>query len=164
MNKKDISNPKEERSNIVARFFSKHIKKIQDEFIEQTHSRLITFVLTSSVFGILGMIIFLSIDLPYSYRATNWDLAWVGFDCGLLAVIVVTLWALFHHKQLAIITSSVAGTILIIDSWFDVATSQGGRDFYVSLCTALFLELPFAFVLFSFSHRLLKQINNKEDK
>ena len=161
MSRKDNPNPQERKSNFLKRFFSKNLKKIQDEFIEEKHSRWMPFVLFSAVFGIVGMIIFLSLDLPYSYRATHWDLAWVGFDCALLGVIMVTLWALFHHKQLAIITSSIAGTILVIDSWFDVATSQGGRDFYVSLSTALFLELPFAFVLFSFSRRLLKQITDK---
>ena len=161
MSSKDPSTPKGQRSNFLKRFFSKNLEKIQDEFTRETHSRWMAFVLTSSVFGVLGMIIFLSIDLPYSYRATNWDLAWVGFDCALLVVIMVTIWALFHHKHLAIMTSSAAGTILIIDSWFDVATSQGGRDFYISLATAVFLELPFAFVLFSFSRRLLKQVTDK---
>lgn len=141
---------------------ARQASRIRDELLGYRHSRRIALVLIVASLTISGIIIFLSIDLPYTYRATNWNLAWAGFDVLLLLTILLTLWALFNHKQIAIIASSMAGTILVIDTWFDIITSQPGRDFYVALATGLLLEMPFALTLFWFSKKLLDQLSNKD--
>jgi len=128
---------------------------IISKIIGKKHSRFMEFVLLCSLFGVMGMIIFLSIDLPTSYTTKNWDTAWVGFDFGLLVTLALTLWAIWKERQIAIISSAICGSILIIDSWFDVATSNGGRDLYSALATAAFLQIPFALVLFRFSRNVM---------
>ncbi len=40
------------------------------------------FLLIAS-FVLIGWMIYLVFSLPNSYRARHWDLAWVGFDCGM---------------------------------------------------------------------------------
>ena len=135
--------------------------RVRDELLGYHRSRRIAFILLVAALSISGIIIFLFIDLPENYRATNWDIAWVGFDIILLLTILLTLWALFNHKQIAIVASSMSGTILIIDTWFDIVTSQPGRDFYIALVTGLLLEIPFALTLFWFSKKLLDQLTER---
>lgn len=148
--------------NSLKRVCAVQSSKVKDELLGYRHSRRIALVLIVASLTLSGIIIFLSIDLPDTYRATNWSLAWAGFDVLLLLTILLTLWALFNRKQIAVIASSMSGTILIIDTWFDITTSQPGRDFYVALLTGLFLGIPFALTLFWFSKKLLDQLANKE--
>lgn len=133
------------------------VNEVVDNLFGKKRSRFMRIVLSSSVIAVIGVIVFLSLELPGAYKAENWDLAWVGFDCGLLATLMITLWAVLKHRQIGIISSAMAGLLLIVDSWFDVATSQGGRDFLVALATAIFLQLPFAFVLFKFSQNMMRR-------
>ena len=51
----------------------------------------------------------------------------------------------------------VSATFLIIDSWFDVTTSQSGIDFKLAVATAVFVELPLALLLVGFSRRSMRQ-------
>ena len=59
----------------------------------------------------------------------------------------------------------VSATFLIIDSWFDVLTSNPGWDQKVAIASALFIELPAAFLLFRFSRiAVRKSIENARKK
>ena len=139
----------------LAEAVEEETEEVIEKILGKKHSRFMEFVLACSLFGVIGVIIFLSIDLPSSYVAKNWDIAWVGFDSGLLVTLALTLWAVWKQRQVSIISSAICGSILIIDSWFDVATSHGGRDFYSALATAVFLQVPFALVLFRFSRNVM---------
>lgn len=104
-----------------------------------------------------GWILYLVIALPASYRASHWDLAWVGFDIGMLATLLTTSWALWKKRQVAIPGAMVSATLLIVDSWFDVVTSNAGNDFKFALATAVLVELPAAVLLFKFSRRAVRK-------
>jgi hypothetical protein len=55
----------------------------------------------------------------------------------------------------------ISATFLVIDSWFDVVTSNDGLDFKVALISAVLVELPAAAMLFSLSrHAIRKTIEN----
>ena len=118
---------------------------------------------TSSVFLLLASIIlaawifYLIFDLPTTYRADHWDVAWVGFDIGMLATLLTTSWALWKKRQIAIPGAMVSATLLIVDSWFDVVTSNGGLDFKIALASAVLIELPAAYLLIKFSRRAVKR-------
>ena len=43
-----------------------------------------------------------------------------------------------------LVMAIIAGTLLFCDAWFDVITSWGNRDHWVTVITALFAELPLA--------------------
>ena len=101
--------------------------------------------------------VYLIIQLPTSYRAQNWDVAWVGFDFAMLASLLVSVWAIWKRRQLAIPAAMVTATLLVVDSWFDVVTSQAGLDLNTALLSAVFVELPLAFLLLNFSRRLIHQ-------
>ena len=112
-----------------------------------------------------GWILYLVIALPASYRASHWDLAWVGFDIGMLATLLTTSWALWKKRQVAIPGAMVSATLLMVDSWFDVVTSNSGNDFKFALATAVLIELPAAILLFKFSRRAVRRsIQNAHDR
>jgi hypothetical protein len=100
---------------------------------------------------------YLTVTLPSSYRARNWDAAWIGFDAAMLMSIVITAWSIRRKRQLAIPAAMVSATFFLIDSWFDVLTSRPGLDFTIALATALLAEIPLAFLLFNFSRRSIRR-------
>lgn len=118
---------------------------------------LSSLLLLSASIILFGWILYLLIALPTTYRASHWDVAWVGFDIGMLATLISTSWALWKKRQVAIPGAMVSATFLIVDSWFDVITSNAGNDFKIALATAMLVELPAAVLLFKFSRRAVRK-------
>lgn len=119
--------------------------------------RLTALLVALSTILLIGWIAYLIIDLPASYRAEHWDVAWVGFDIGMVICLATTSWAMWKRRQVAIPGSMISATFLVIDSWFDVVTSQGGEDLKFAIASALIIELPSAFVLLRFSRQAIKR-------
>lgn len=105
---------------------------------------------------LLGWIIYLLTDLPVSYRAQNWDIAWLGYDLAMLMSLSTTAWAFWNRRQLAIPAAIISATFLVVDAWFDVVTSQRGFDLEAALVSALVMELPLAAYLIHFSRRAIR--------
>ena len=91
-------------------------------------------------------IAYLAWTLPAEYAAQNWDLASIGFDVLLLALLVSTALLTRARHRLAPMTAFATGIVLVCDSWFDWATS-GGAAHTVATATALLVELPLAALL-----------------
>ena len=124
-----------------------------------------SLLLVLAAFVLIGWIVYLLRALPDSYRATHWNVAWVGYDFAMTATLLTTSWALWKQRQVAIPGAMVSATFLIIDSWFDVVTSNPGWDQKVALVSALLIELPAAFLLFRFSQiAVRKSIENAHNK
>lgn len=118
--------------------------------------RRISALLLAASFVLLIWIIYLGQALPSSYRAEHWDLAWVGFDIGMFFALLASSWAMWKQRQLAIPGAMISSTFLIIDSWFDVVTSNPGVDFKVAILLAAGVELPAAALLFRFSRSAVR--------
>ncbi|HEY4899057.1 MAG TPA: hypothetical protein VIH79_04980 [Candidatus Nanopelagicaceae bacterium] len=106
--------------------------------------------------GLIAWIIYLMVSLPTSYRANHWDLAWVGFDIGMAVTLLITSWALWKRRQIAIPAAMVSATFLIVDAWFDVATSEPGWDLDLSIILAI-VSMTFAVQLLRFSRKAIRQ-------
>ena len=120
------------------------------------HRNLITerfLVITMS--GLSLWIVHLAFNLPASYHAKNWDIAWVGFDAFLFCTLAITAWGMWKRRQIAVIGSIVTATLLVIDSWFDITTSANGLDTGLALLTAFAFQLPLAFGLARYSRRII---------
>ncbi len=115
----------------------------------------VLIVLASLVLA--AWILYLIFDLPTSYRAENWNIAWIGFDIAMLICLATTAWAILNRRQVAIPGAMVSATFLMIDSWFDAITSQAGLDFKLALASALLVEIPSAIFLFGFGRRAMRQ-------
>jgi hypothetical protein len=99
--------------------------------------------------------IFLSLTLPPKYNAGHWNLLWTGFDIGLLCVLGYAAWAAWFRRQILAATAIVAGTLLLCDAWFDVITSIGHRDQWLTLLTGFGGELPLAVFFFWLYRRIV---------
>jgi hypothetical protein len=132
----------------------------QSNYVKFTE-RLLIF----ATVALMGWMIYLLLDLPVSYRAQNWDVAWIGFDSGMLLSLSTTAWSLWHRRQLAIPAAIISATFLVVDAWFDVVTSQVGFDLDAALLSALVVELPMAFFLIHFSRRAIRSsISNAQSR
>ncbi|SPM33298.1 hypothetical protein MRAB57_1102 [Mycobacterium rhizamassiliense] len=92
---------------------------------------------------------YLSTTLPQNYVVHNWPLTWVGFDVLLMAFMVATAVLGYLRRQLLIPAAFTTGVLVICDAWFDIMTA-GPRDFWLSVLTALLIEVPLgAFMIIS---------------
>jgi hypothetical protein len=105
---------------------------------------------------LLGWIIVLVLTLNRSFHAEHWRFAWVGFDVILLAAFAATGWAFWRGRQIVIACLIVTGTLLCCDAWFDVVLDAGTSDVWLSVASALVVELPIAFLMFNAARRLIR--------
>ena len=125
---------------------------------KQRHKYWITErILIATLSGLALWTIHLAFNLPESYRAQNWDIAWVGFDVIMFLTLTITTWGIWKQRQIALIGSIVSATLLVIDSWFDMTTSQDGFDFKGALIAAFFFQLPLAAALARFARRAIHE-------
>jgi hypothetical protein len=103
-----------------------------------------------------GWILVLAATLPHHFDAHHWRGVWVIFDVFLLAAFAATAWAIWRERQVLILLLVGIGTMLCCDAWFDVGTSLATSDVWISLASAIFAELPLAFLAFSGARRLLR--------
>lgn len=98
---------------------------------------------------------YLSVTLPENYVAHNWPVTWVGFDILLMVFMVTTAVLGYLRRQLLVPAAFTTGVLLICDAWFDLMTA-GPKDFWLSVATALLIEVPLAaFMIFS-AQRLIR--------
>jgi len=73
-----------------------------------------------------------------------------------LVAFAATAWATWRKRQILILLLMITGTMLCCDAWFDVGTSLASNGIWISAATAVFAELPLAFLAFTGARRLLK--------
>jgi len=106
--------------------------------------------------AMVGWIVVLGLTLNRSFHAQHWKGAWVGFDVVLLLAFAATGWAFWRGRQIVIPCLIVTGTLLCCDAWFDVVLDTGTSDVWLSVASALFLELPLAYLMFNAARRLIR--------
>ena len=118
-------------------------------------TQLLSTILLVSATALIIWTIFLGLTLPRKYDAGHWDLLWTGFDVGLFCVLGYAAWAAWFRRQVLATTAIVAGTLLLCDAWFDVITSIGHRDQWLTLVTGFGGELPLAVFFFWLYRRIV---------
>ncbi len=101
-------------------------------------------------------IVVLWLTLHRHFTATHWRLSWVGFDIVLLAAFAATGWAFWRGRQIVIAFLLITGTLLCCDAWFDVLLDLGTSDVWMSVASAVVIELPIAFLMFNAARRLIR--------
>jgi hypothetical protein len=120
--------------------------------------RALTRLLSVAVAGLLVWIVVLGVSLPTANATRQWRLLWIGYDTAELAVLAVTLWAVYRSRQLAIPAALIAGTLFACDAWFDVVLSWGTRGWWFSLATAVLVELPLAALLWGSARAMVHEM------
>ncbi len=118
--------------------------------------RLALLVAAACCVILAGWIVVLAATLPHRFDAHHWRAVWVNFDVFLLAAFAVTAWAIWRQRQVLILLLVLIGTMLCCDAWFDVGTSLATSGIWISLLSAVFAELPLAFLAFAGARRLLR--------
>ena len=117
---------------------------------------LALLVSAACCFFLAGWIVLLAATLPHHFDAHHWRAVWVNFDVFLLAAFAATAWAIWRQRQVLILLLMLTGTMLCCDAWFDVGTSLATSGLWISLLSAVFAELPLAFLAFAGARRLLR--------
>jgi hypothetical protein len=122
-----------------------------------TRSRRLGVLVSIAACAVLAAwIIVLSLTLDRSFHAQHWKGAWLGFDLILLAAFAATGWAFWRGRQMVIACLLVTATLLCCDAWFDVLLDLGSSDVWLSVASAVLVELPMAFLMFNAARRLIR--------
>lgn len=110
------------------------------------------------LFGVASLVlipwtIWLARLLPADYLNRRWDVAWSGFDISLLTTLALTAYFGFHKSGWIVVTAPIAGTLLVVDAWFDCLTAKQGSQYLLSLATAILFEIPLAALAFWVAYR-----------
>ena len=101
------------------------------------------------MFGLLALLtipwtVYLALTLPAHIQTHHYREAWVGFDVGLVALLVLTAFLAWRGQRHVGLAATATAVTLLIDAWFDVMTSPRGADLTTALVTATFGEVPLA--------------------
>lgn len=118
-------------------------------------NRRVSALAAAAVVFMIPWMIYLGLTLPQRYDARQWGLVWIGFDVFEVAVLIHVAWFAWFRRQLTLVSTVVAATLLFSDAWFDVITSIGNRDEWVTLATALLGEIPLALFFLWVARRIL---------
>lgn len=105
---------------------------------------------------LVAWIVVLVLTLDKHYIATHWRLAWTGLDVVELVGFALTGWAFWRGRQIVIACLLVTGTLLCCDAWFDVILDLGTHGMWMSIGSAVIVELPLAFLLLNAARRLIR--------
>lgn len=105
--------------------------------------------------------IWLSYSLPSDHVDDGWNVAWSGFDIGLLISLALTAYFGLRRSGWVAVAATMAGSLLVVDAWFDSVTAMGGWQRAVSLSSAVAIELPLAFICFWIAYKAGRQFFGK---
>jgi hypothetical protein len=123
--------------------------------VEKRNRRRFVIVVGVASVLMIPWIAALAFSLPPRYLAGHWRATWVGFDLALAATLATTAWAALRRRQVVVLTAFVSATLLGCDVWFDIMTASG-PDRWISVATAVAIELPLAAWLFFVAHHLVR--------
>jgi hypothetical protein len=106
--------------------------------------------------ALAAWIIVLVLTLNRSFHTHYWRGAWVGFDIVEFLAFAATGWAFWRGRQIVIAFLLITATLLCCDAWFDVILDSGTGDIWGSVASAVFIELPLAFLMFNAARRLIR--------
>jgi len=115
-------------------------------FLRGTARQRETRLLAGCALLLLPWIVVLAATLPAHIVARNWSMAWSGFDVLLAAMLGATAWLRRTGDPRVGAVAGASAAMLVVDAWFDTSTSTIGFSSVVAWCSAVFLELPLAFV------------------
>jgi hypothetical protein len=95
---------------------------------------------------------------PSRGLATNWTMAWVGYDALMAVAFVVTAVAASRRSPVAIAALAADAAILLCDGWFDTMTAHGESEMTLAVVSALMVELPLAVFSLLIARRAVRRI------
>lgn len=144
----------EERRELIRRLEKPLHQLVDPDYLLRVRRIRLGLLIGGSI-ALIPWIGYLSVTLPQKYIAHNWDVTWVGFDVLLVAFMVATAVLGYLRRQLLLLAAFTSGVLLICDAWFDLMTA-GPAELWLSLVTALLIELPIAIFLITSALRIMR--------
>ncbi|MDF8266356.1 hypothetical protein [Luteipulveratus flavus] len=101
--------------------------------------------------------VYIAFALPHHYAARRWEWTWTGFDIALALALGATAWLAWKRRLMTVVTATAAGTMMLIDAWFDAMTATS-EDQAESLLTALLLEVPMGLLLLAAAGQITMRV------
>jgi hypothetical protein len=116
----------------------------------------------SLLFIVLGLVlipwtVFLGSTLPPHHFSAHWDISWTGLDIALILSLICTGLFSYMKSLWLIITASTAGSLLLVDAWFDVMSERGAAQLHQAILLALIFEIPLAIMSYYLAFHTIKQ-------
>jgi hypothetical protein len=99
-----------------------------------------------AVIGIVPWIVYLALTLPGRQRAVDYDIAWVGYDSAMCLVMAALAYCALRRKPATGPIAAVAATMLVVDAWFDIVTTEEGKQLAFAIGSAVIAEIPLAII------------------
>jgi hypothetical protein len=112
--------------------------------VRRTAPRWVAPVFASGALVLVPWIVYLGFVLPDRTTDQHYNLAWIGFDVLLLFAMTRTALLAWQGRRQVQLPAAATATLLLVDAWFDVLTSNGGWAITQALVLAFLLELPIA--------------------
>ena len=143
-----------ERQDLIHRL-EQPLSELIDPALLVRMRRIRLTLLTGGSIALIPWIGYLSMTLPENYVAHNWPATWIGWDLLLVGFMVATAVLGYLRRQLLLLAAFTSGVLLICDAWFDLMTA-GPNDLWLSLVTALLIEVPLAIFMLTSARRLMR--------
>jgi hypothetical protein len=101
--------------------------------------------------------VYLSITLPEHHLSEHWDLSWAGLDGAMSFSLLMTGILAYRKSRLVVISAAIAGTLTLVDAWFDVVSERPGWELEEALFLALCIEVPLSIISFALAYHTLKR-------
>ena len=144
----------EQRRELISRLEQPLSELIDPVFLSRVRRIRLSLMIGCSI-GMIPWIVYLSLTLPGNYVAHNWPVTWVGFDILLVAFMLATAVLGYLRRQLLTFAAFTSGVLLICDAWFDLMTA-GPKDLWLSVVTALLIEVPLAIFMIRGALRIIR--------
>jgi hypothetical protein len=144
----------EQRRDLITRL-ERPVSDVIDPVLLGRIRRVRLSLMIGGSIAMIPWLVYLSLTLPQNYVAHNWTATWVGFDVLLVAFMLATAVLGYLRRQVLLLAAFTAGVLLICDAWFDLMTA-GPDDVWLSVVTALLIEVPVGIFMIRGAMRILR--------
>src|SRR5271157_5470930 len=143
-----------QRRELISRLEQPLSDVIDPVFLSRVR-RIRLSLMTGGSIAMIPWLVYLAMTLPENYVAHNWPATWVGFDMLLVGFMLATAVFGYRRRQVLLLAAFTSGVLLICDAWFDLMTA-GPDDVWLSMVTALLIEVPLAIFLIRGAQRIMR--------
>jgi hypothetical protein len=126
--------------------------------------RWVAPVFAAGALVLVPWVIYLGFKLPERSTDQHYNLAWVGFDLLLLFTMARTALLAWQGRRQVQLPAAATCTLLLVDAWFDIMTSDGSWALGQALLFAFLLELPIAAIAFWIARNVDKVVERAEHR
>ncbi|HWT47780.1 MAG TPA: hypothetical protein VN255_04060, partial [Mycobacterium sp.] len=144
----------EQRRDLIIRL-EQPLSDVIDPVLLSRIRRIRLGLMIGGAIAMIPWLVYLAMTLPGNYVAHNWPATWIGFDVLLVGFMLATAVFGYLRRQVLLFAAFTSGVLLICDAWFDLMTA-GPDDVWLSVFTALLIEVPLAIFMIRGAQRIMR--------